>query len=101
MPHRLIFSRIEPLVRHGVWEQAQGAPVAHVLRQIGAMSFLAGQGLDPREAFRRVEEWERLGYFPEVSPLSRYRFEMSERIHAAAPGTVGEPMLRPASETSY
>lgn len=81
MPHRVVLTRIEPFVRHGVWEHAQGAPVSHVLRQIGAMAFLVGQGLEPMAAFRRVEEWERLGFFPEVFPLAQRRFEAIERVH--------------------
>ncbi len=96
MPHRIVLSAIEPFVRHGVWEHAQGAPVAHVLREIGAMSFLAGQGVPTMEAFRRVEDWERRGFFPEALPLARRRFEASEMIHG---GAIQVPPLPPPPGT--
>jgi hypothetical protein len=57
--------RIEPIVRHGLNELSQGAPIEHVLCEVALISAMVGEGLPLREAIAKFERNERsLGQLP-------------------------------------
>lgn len=83
MPHRLV-RMVEPIVRHGIRENALGVPLEHTLRQVAIMGVLVGAGASPARAIASVERREAslIGISPQEA--------------AAAAGTTG--MMWPGAQ---
>ncbi|RSK29296.1 hypothetical protein EJF36_07650 [Bacillus sp. HMF5848] len=48
---------VEPFVQYGL-KEAKKTSLAHAMREVAAISFLLGQGMDPQTAYKTVESWE-------------------------------------------
>lgn len=70
--------QIEPLVRHGIQELRQGAPIDHTLREVALMGTMVGAGLNANQAIRTVERFE-------SQLLSYGGYERAEQAYHTAP----------------
>lgn len=57
MPHKLL-KMVEPIVRHGMRELAEGVPVEHVLYEVALMAALVGSGVPAAQAIATIEKHE-------------------------------------------
>lgn len=48
---------VEPFVQYGLRE-ARATSVPHAMREVAAISYLIGRGIDPGSAYWLVESWE-------------------------------------------
>lgn len=48
---------IEPFVKYGL-KEAQATSYEHSLKEVAAMTYLIGKGMDPYTAYLTVESWE-------------------------------------------
>lgn len=60
-----ILPMITPIVEHGLLEaKEEKPPLAHLLREVGAISYLVALGYAPGQAIKIVESWEIGEKFP-------------------------------------
>lgn len=57
-----VLSSVEPFVQYGL-KEAKATSYQHVLREVAAIAYLMGAGVDPNTAYRIVESWEINEYF--------------------------------------
>lgn len=48
---------IEEYVNHGL-NEAKKTSIAHAMKEVAAMSYLYGKGMEPHAAYKLVESWE-------------------------------------------